>query len=288
MEEFDKVKRSITASQNPFISPLKGMGTMSGISEQDQVTQINNELLLLEDSYKKKKEMEEQYWRDMAASNTVNGQLTIEQEKLRLETMAEMQATYDAMRKEAEYARAHVILQAGQAGFDALTGVMKDAFGEQKGIYKAMFIASKAFAIADATLSIQQGIAQAAKAEPWWMKIPAMASVAAATAGLIGNITSVALSFEGGGSTGNAPRIGGLDGKGGFMAMLHPQERVVDDYMDEEIASRAPNVNVYQTFTGGVTESDLIRQTSIMKQETKRELADEISRGGATREAFQR
>ena len=34
--------------------------------------------------------------------------------------------------------------------------------------------------------------------------------------------------FEGGGYTGNAPRTGGLDGKGGFMAMLHPQETVVD------------------------------------------------------------
>ncbi len=35
-------------------------------------------------------------------------------------------------------------------------------------------------------------------------------------------------SFAGGGSTGTAARSGGLDGKGGFMAMLHPQETVVD------------------------------------------------------------
>ena len=35
-------------------------------------------------------------------------------------------------------------------------------------------------------------------------------------------------SFEGGGYTGNAPRSGGLDGRGGFMAMLHPREYVVD------------------------------------------------------------
>lgn len=36
------------------------------------------------------------------------------------------------------------------------------------------------------------------------------------------------LKFDGGGSTGNGPRSGGLDGKGGFMAMLHPRETVVD------------------------------------------------------------
>jgi hypothetical protein len=35
-------------------------------------------------------------------------------------------------------------------------------------------------------------------------------------------------SFEGGGYTGNAPRSGGLDGRGGFMAMLHPRETVID------------------------------------------------------------
>ena len=34
--------------------------------------------------------------------------------------------------------------------------------------------------------------------------------------------------FEGGGYTGNAPRSGGLDGRGGFMAMLHPRETVID------------------------------------------------------------
>jgi hypothetical protein len=35
-------------------------------------------------------------------------------------------------------------------------------------------------------------------------------------------------SFEGGGYTGSAPRSGGLDGKGGFVAMLHPRETVID------------------------------------------------------------
>ncbi|MCD2353680.1 hypothetical protein [Pseudosulfitobacter pseudonitzschiae] len=35
-------------------------------------------------------------------------------------------------------------------------------------------------------------------------------------------------SFAGGGYTGNGSRSGGLDGKGGFMAMLHPRETVTD------------------------------------------------------------
>jgi len=37
-----------------------------------------------------------------------------------------------------------------------------------------------------------------------------------------------AQSFDGGGYTGDGTRSGGMDGKGGFMAMLHPNETVVD------------------------------------------------------------
>lgn len=36
------------------------------------------------------------------------------------------------------------------------------------------------------------------------------------------------LSFDGGGYTGSGPRSGGLDGKGGFLAMVHPDESVID------------------------------------------------------------
>ena len=35
-------------------------------------------------------------------------------------------------------------------------------------------------------------------------------------------------SFAGGGFTGTGARSGGLDGQGGFMAMLHPRESVID------------------------------------------------------------
>jgi hypothetical protein len=35
-------------------------------------------------------------------------------------------------------------------------------------------------------------------------------------------------SFAGGGYTGDGPRVGGVDGKGGFPAILHPRERVID------------------------------------------------------------
>jgi hypothetical protein len=51
--------------------------------------------------------------------------------------------------------------------------------------------------------------------------------------------------FAGGGYTGNAPRSGGLDGQGGFMAMLHPQEQVID------LHRSAPRTATGSTTAGG-------------------------------------
>jgi hypothetical protein len=90
-----------------------------------------------------------------------------------------------------------------------------------------MFAISKAFAIADSIVSIQQGIAKAASL-PFPANLGAMATVAASTASIVGNIQAVRMSFAGGGFTGNGPRSGGLDGQGGFLAMMHPKETVID------------------------------------------------------------
>ena len=49
-------------------------------------------------------------------------------------------------------------------------------------------------------------------------------------------LTSGMSFFEGGGYTGDAPRSGGLDGKGGFLAVMHPQETVTDHYADAAAA----------------------------------------------------
>lgn len=62
----------------------------------------------------------------------------------------------------------------------------------------------------------------------------------AITAGLGG-----ALSFDGGGYTGAGQRTGGLDGKGGFLAMLHPRETVVDHTKGQKTGGGAQTVHVY-------------------------------------------
>ena len=46
--------------------------------------------------------------------------------------------------------------------------------------------------------------------------------------GFLGSLLGGLLSFDGGGDTPNGPRAGGVDGKGGFPAILHPNETVID------------------------------------------------------------
>jgi hypothetical protein len=50
-------------------------------------------------------------------------------------------------------------------------------------------------------------------------------------------------SFDGGGSTGIGPRAGGIDGKGGFNAVLHPNETVIDHSKNQTVGA-AQNVNI--------------------------------------------
>lgn len=53
-------------------------------------------------------------------------------------------------------------------------------------------------------------------------------SITSFAGGIEYDMLTAGLSFDGGGYTGSGVRAGGIDGKGGFMAMLHPNETVID------------------------------------------------------------
>lgn len=85
--------------------------------------------------------------------------------------------------------------------FDGLAGLAKQFAGEQSTTFKLLFAASKAFAIAEAVVKIQQGIANAASL-PFPTNLPAMTSVISATAGIVSTIqgTNYSGNFETGGT----------------------------------------------------------------------------------------
>lgn len=104
-----------------------------------------------------------------------------------------------------------------------------------------------------------------------------------------GNVRPVARpsSFAGGGYTGNGSRAGGLDGKGGFMAMMHPRESVIDHTRGQG----AGGVIVNQTINVSTGVSQTVRSEirSLMPQiaeNAKNAVVDAKRRGGSYGRAF--
>ncbi len=92
-------------------------------------------------------------------------------------------------------------------------------------------------------------------------------------------VGSAAPSFAGGGYTGYGARSGGVDGKGGFPAILHPNETVVDHTR----GGSGDGVVVNQTisFGSGVTRSEVQSMVPKIVEATKAAVLDAQRRGGA-------
>jgi hypothetical protein len=112
-----------------------------------------------------------------------------------------------------------------------LTGHMLGQLGEQfAGVQaqnKKMFAAQKAFKIANAIQNTYDA-ANNALSSPYLPPLPQILAATAVAAGLANVAKIRSTSFEGGGFTGRGARSGGMDGKGGFPAILHPNETVID------------------------------------------------------------
>ncbi len=95
--------------------------------------------------------------------------------------------------------------------------------------------------------------------------------------------------FDGGGYTGSGPRSGGLDGKGGFMAMLHPRETVVDHTKGQNTGGDTVTINQNINVTTGVQQTVRAEVMGLMPQiaeASKAAVLDAKRRGGAFGKAF--
>ena len=92
--------------------------------------------------------------------------------------------------------------------------------------------------------------------------------------------SSISPKFEGGGFTGYGSRSGGVDGKGGFPAILHPNETVID-----HTKGQSSGVVVQQTInvTTGVQQTvraEIVQLMPQIAQAAKGAVADARLRGG--------
>ena len=71
------------------------------------------------------------------------------------------------------------------------------------------------------------------------------------------------MSFDGGGYTGAGSRSGGVDGKGGFPAILHPDESVIDHTKMLPRAGQSGNTTINQTiYAGQGTDAAQVRRSA--------------------------
>ena len=121
------------------------------------------------------------------------------------------------------------IAEAGHAIIENGLQLMASGFKEGTAIQKAAFVAYKAYAASQAIVSAEVAAANALAFLPPPGNIAFsnfVRTMGYASAAMI--MAQTVSSFEGGGFTGRGARSGGMDGKGGFMAMLHPNEKITD------------------------------------------------------------
>lgn len=98
--------------------------------------------------------------------------------------------------------------------------------------------------------------------------------------GFFSNLFSNLMSFDGGGSTGSGARSGGMDGKGGMLAMVHPNETVTDHSKGGATGDRPLEVHIHENAsTSGANE---VRQSNgRVDVFLRRAVNDVIATGGA-------
>jgi tape measure domain-containing protein len=213
----DEARKAADERTRGYLEQVEGERRI--LEEQDKLTQDflakqerrREEEAQAEERARRQREQGQQFALGLQAGNDPIARLQLE-----LETKSALLAQYAAQDQEnlALYAAAKVQLEQDTAAriteilaeensrraalqsqtvqaygslFGSLADLSKQFAGEQSGIFKVMFAASKAFAIADAIIKIQQGIANASSLT-YPANLGAMASVAAATGSIVSTI----------------------------------------------------------------------------------------------------
>jgi hypothetical protein len=142
---------------------------------------------------------------------------------------------------------------------------VSDLFAKGSGEAKAFMLVSKALAAGNAIIAglvgeMQIKLAYASLAASTGN--PALVGIGEAHGALMKTMGFVnagmimgqaAASFDGGGFTGMGARAGGVDGKGGFPAILHPNETVIDHSKGQSMGTNV-TINIQANDTKGFDE----------------------------------
>ena len=195
----------------------------------------------IDDDRKKKEDKVKSDFAGLESGFKTEEDLILESEMRKLKILDEMYAIrgekdkqYYDLRNKIQIESDNALVEAERQKQMTVAGAMNSQlqqlasfFDESSALGKAAFIANQGMAIANAIISAE---AASAKALELYPAMPAYAgmikAMGYASAGAIAGQTIA--SFEGGGITFDGVRSGGLDGKGGRMAIVHPNEKITD------------------------------------------------------------
>ena len=144
-----------------------------------------------------------------------NGAIALQRMTFFQEQQMAAQTKYDAFMAASDTKRTGIVI-----------GELNNQFGAIASNNEKLFKLNKSFQIAQAVMQTYQGATLALSSYPPPVNFIMAAATIASGLGQVAQIK--AQSFDGGGFTGNGSRSGGVDGKGGFPAILHPRETIVD------------------------------------------------------------
>lgn len=162
----------------------------------------------------------------------------METQNMRLQNEQEMFTKLKEMRqqdledqRQLEAQRQMLILGGSEQLFGSLAEMTSQFTGEQNALYKTLFAFQKAASIAQSIVAINTGIAQAA-ALPFPANLGAMATVAGATAGIVGNIQAVTLTGMAHDGIDSVPQTGTWLLEKGERVMTRETSKKLDQKLD--------------------------------------------------------
>ena len=166
----------------------------------------------------------------------------MEADHLKIQSEQEMQDQLKQIRQNAadeearlQQQRQALILAGSENLFGSLADLTGEFAGEQTALYKTMFAVQKAAAIAQSIVAINTGIAQAS-AVPFPANLAAMASVAAATAGIVSNIQAVSIAGMAHDGIDSVPQEGTWLLDKGERVLTSPQADNLDSFLARQEA----------------------------------------------------
>ena len=157
----------------------------------------------------------------------------------------------DEIKAEEEYqARIKQLSDAAVGDLSNAAGALAANLKEGTRAQQAAFAIQKGLAVGQAIMNMHTAIGQAnAEPMPFFAKLGIIAKAAATGLGAIAGVQAV--SFEGGGYTGMGIRAGGLDGRGGMPAIVHPNETVIDHSKGQGMGGVSVNFTIQANDTTG-------------------------------------